>query len=99
MDVFVCQSRYLVPLDQLESHLPAHGAWLTALTAAGRVLAAGRQTPARGGVILMKGESRDEIEEILAADPYSTQGIAAYEIIQFIPRPAPVSSESFLALL
>ena len=99
MHVFVCLSEYLVSLDELSAHVGDHVAWISGHTASGRVLAAGRQTPATGGVILMRGESREEIEEILATDPYSQRGLGRYKVIAFSPRPAPVSAEGFLALL
>ena len=99
MSVFVCLSEYLVSLDELTAHVADHLAWITGHAASGRVLAAGRQSPATGGVILMRGESRAEIEAILATDPYTQRGLGRYAVVEFAPRPAPVSADGFLALL
>ena len=99
MSVFVCLSEYLVSLDELGAHVPDHVEWMTGHAASGRILAAGRQSPPVGGVILMRGESREEILEILANDPFTTRGLGRYTVVEFAPRPAPVSREGFLALL
>jgi uncharacterized protein YciI len=99
MQVFVCLSEYLVSLEELSAHLADHVTWISGHTAAGRVLAAGRQSPPVGGVILMRGESKAEIEAVLATDPYALRSLGRYTVVEFSPRPAPVSQDGFLALL
>lgn len=66
---------YKADLAEVDRHLEAHVAWLKAGIADGWLLAAGRQVPRTGGVLLARGE-RAEIERLAATDPFVTQGVA-----------------------
>ena len=41
--------------------------------------------PRKGGVILSKADSKEEILGIIAQDPFHEHRIAAYQIIEFTP--------------
>jgi len=43
----------------------------------------GRRIPRTGGVILARGEDRDEIEALAATDPFVRGGVATCEVVQF----------------
>jgi len=43
----------------------------------------GRKIPRDGGSILAVGKSRDEIERIVAEDPFQRHGLADFRIIEF----------------
>ncbi|WP_440604657.1 YciI family protein [Bacillus sp. GB_SG_008] len=45
----------------------------------------GRRNPRVGGIILMNAVSEQEIETIIAEDPFYIHNIARYEIIEFTP--------------
>ena len=60
-----------------------HMAWLNEHYDAGRFVVSGRQIPRTGGVIVARGDDRDEIERIAAADPFVSGGVATCEVIQF----------------
>ncbi|MBO9579778.1 MAG: YciI family protein [Sphingobium sp.] len=76
---------YKVPLDVVDAHRPAHLDWLNDCLAQGRLLAAGRTSPATGGVIMMRG-ARAEAEALLKDDPFAIHGVADYDIHEFEPR-------------
>lgn len=66
---------YKVDIIEVDRHRPAHVEWLKAAIAEGWMLAAGRQVPPVGGVLLAKGE-RGEIERLAATDPFVVEGVA-----------------------
>ena len=43
----------------------------------------GRRTPRTGGVIVARGDDREEMEDLAAGDPFVTGGVATVEVIQF----------------
>jgi uncharacterized protein YciI len=43
----------------------------------------GRRIPRTGGVILARGDDREEIEAIAASDPFVSGGVAPRDVIQF----------------
>ena len=60
-----------------------HMAWLNEHYASGRFVVSGRRVPRTGGVILARGDDREEIERIAAADPFVAGGVATCEVVQF----------------
>ena len=60
-----------------------HMAWLNEHYDAGRFVVSGRRIPRTGGVIIARGDDREEIEALAASDPFVTGGVATCEVIQF----------------
>lgn len=83
--MFVVSLTYKRPLEEVDRHLDAHVAYLKQEYANGNFIASGRKVPRTGGVILCNVKTRDELDTILAKDPFHTAGIADYEIMEFIP--------------
>lgn len=81
----IALSTYLKPLHELDTVRPAHLEFLKKLISQNKVLFAGRQNPATGGVIVANLASADEFKQILAQDPFTLAGIAEYRIIEFNP--------------
>jgi uncharacterized protein YciI len=81
--VFVLLLRYVRPVEEVDALMRAHMAWLNEHYAAGRFVVSGRQVPRTGGVILARGDDREEIERIAADDPFVSGGVATCEVIQF----------------
>ncbi|MFC0006213.1 YciI family protein [Micromonospora siamensis] len=82
--MFVVTLTYLTDLDRADAVLPDHLAWVDRQYADGVFLASGRRVPRTGGVILAAGLDRAELDRRLATDPFAEQGIAAYEVVEFI---------------
>ncbi|WP_276988670.1 YciI family protein [Capnocytophaga gingivalis] len=76
---------YQKNLSEVEKHLEAHRAYLDRHYASGHFIASGAQVPRKGGVILCKADSKEEILGIIAQDPFHEHRIAAYQIIEFTP--------------
>ncbi|MFI1467288.1 YciI family protein [Streptomyces wuyuanensis] len=82
--MFVMELTYTAPLDRVEEHQDAHVAWLAGLYEEGVLIASGRKNPRDGGVLIAAGIDRDRAERIAASDPYTTAGVCAYRIREFI---------------
>lgn len=83
--MFIAILTYRKPLSEVDKFLAAHRDYLAEHYAAGDFIASGPQTPRVGGVILMKAESRAEINSIIEQDPFNINGIADYRIVEFTP--------------
>ncbi|MBU0962134.1 MAG: YciI family protein [Proteobacteria bacterium] len=82
--MFVVSLTYERPLEEVDNHLDAHVAWLQEEYGKGSFIASGRKVPRTGGVILSGVKTRDELQLILAKDPFQQAGIAQYDITEFI---------------
>ncbi|QIP36248.1 YciI family protein [Komagataeibacter nataicola] len=84
--MFVVSLSYRTSIGEVEAHISPHRDFLDRYYAAGIFLASGGKTPRTGGVILANGKvSREELDTILAEDPFHIHGIAEYEVIEFKP--------------
>lgn len=88
--MFALIARYTKPIEEVDRHLDAHRAWIMGHYEAGRVLLTARQVPLIGGLVLARGGSAEEMREMIRDDPFVTEGVAEYEILEFAPvRAAP----------
>jgi len=83
--MFVLVLTYVRPLEEVDRLIDGHRAYLDRNYAAGRFVVSGRREPRTGGVILARSSSAAEIEAVIAEDPFSQQGVAEYEVIEFLP--------------
>jgi uncharacterized protein YciI len=81
--VFIIELVYKAPLSQIDAHMAAHVRFLKKFYARGNFLVSGRKIPRDGGIIVAIAESRDEIEAIVAEDPFHRHALADFRIIQF----------------
>jgi uncharacterized protein YciI len=66
--------------------MAAHNEWIAKGFADGVFLCVGSLTPAAGGAIIAHGESRDDHEARVAADPFVVQGVVTAEIHEVDPK-------------
>ncbi|HEY9855380.1 MAG TPA: YciI family protein [Stenomitos sp.] len=83
--MFIVLLRYVQPLEHVDALLGAHREFLARHYASGRFLLSGRKQPRTGGVILASSANQQELEALLAQDPFAEAGVAAYEVIPFQP--------------
>jgi uncharacterized protein YciI len=81
--IHVLKSTYLQPPDVVEQTRPAHLEFLADEVAAGRLLLAGRQEDGSGGMLITADLSAEDVEALLARDPYTQAGVANYERTSF----------------
>lgn len=83
--MFIAILTYKKPLDEVDQFLQAHREYLAKHYAAGDFITSGPQTPRVGGVIMMKADSREAVDTIIAEDPFHINDIADYQIVEFSP--------------
>ena len=90
-NLFVVDLHYIVSFDVIEPQLDAHVEFLEENYASGCFIASGPKVPRTGGVIIATAESKDALEQILAADPFHAMNLAEYTVTEF--RPSMKASE------
>ena len=83
--MFIAILTYKKPLEEVDRFLQAHRDFLAHHYAAGHLFTSGPRKQRVGGVIMLKGSDRAEVENILSKDPFSINGIADYQIVEFSP--------------
>ena len=83
--MYLMISTYLVPLDEVAKVRDEHLAYLEGLFAQGTLVAAGRQEPAVGGMVLLDVADEATAREVMARDPYVLGGLAEYEARGWAP--------------
>lgn len=87
MKFFIIEGKFNTPIlvDKvtLEKALNDHFKHLQKGFDDGRVLASGPKTETRGGVIIMKANSLDEVENYFSIDPLKVSNIQEYSIVEF----------------
>ena len=90
--MFIFSLTYVKPLSDVERLLPAHIEFLDEHYKKHLFMCSGRKVPRTGGIILCNCTDMAEAKVIMEKDPFYKEGIAQYEIIEFVPSK---SSEAF----
>jgi uncharacterized protein YciI len=81
--MFVIELIYKADLAAIDARMRAHVAFLKKYYAAGNFLVSGRKIPRDGGIIVALGSSRDQMQQIMAEDPFVAHGLAEARIVEF----------------
>ena len=76
--MYLMISKYLVPLEEIDKVRADHLAFLEGLFERRTLVAAGRQDPPVGGMVLLDVSDEAAAHEVMAQDPYVLQGVAEY---------------------
>lgn len=79
----VLTTTYTQPIDVVDKTRPAHVAWLKEEVAAGRILLAGRLESATGAVLITGDLTDEEVDDVIARDPYTLEGLIRCERTSF----------------
>lgn len=82
-NLFAVDITYNVPMSEVEPHIDPHMAFIAQGYADGRFLVSGAKVPRTGGMIIAIGTNRDEIESLMAKDPFTIAGVVALQITEF----------------
>lgn len=96
--MFIVLLTYVKPLDEVDRHIEAHKAYLDKYYGLGNFIASGPKVPRTGGVILANCESRQEVDRIIAEDPFYQAGVAEYEVVEFVASRAVSTLDALLEL-
>lgn len=83
--MFIVTVTYKKPLEEVDRFLAAHREFLTRHYATGDIVTSGPQTPRKGGIIVIKVDSREKAEVIIHEDPFFINKIADYTVVEFTP--------------
>jgi uncharacterized protein YciI len=85
MKNFLILIKYKVPIETVEEHTPAHREYLKEQYAKGLLLMSGPFVPRTAGVLWAQAEAREAIDQMTEGDPFFTNAVADFEIIEFKP--------------
>ncbi len=83
--MFVVSITYKVDLSEVDKYIAEHIESLDKFYEQGNFLASGRKVPRTGGIILAKADDKEALNVILAEDPFYKNGLAEYEVTEFMP--------------
>lgn len=81
--MFIIDLTYNAPIEAIEKALPEHIRYLDKHYESGCFIASGRKVPRSGGIILAKGVSREELEQVTREDPFVRDKLATVRITEF----------------
>lgn len=82
--MFIIDLNYIVPLEELDSHMAEHVKYLNKYYEKNLFIVSGRKVPRTGGVILALANSKDELEKIIQEDPFYKHELAEFTITEFL---------------
>ncbi|HEV2783650.1 MAG TPA: YciI family protein [Actinophytocola sp.] len=82
MTWFTVETRYTEDRDRLAAVRPGHRDYLGRLADEGKVLAGGPFADDKSGLAVYRVADADELDRLLAEDPYTTEGIAAERVVR-----------------
>jgi uncharacterized protein YciI len=85
MKNFLIILRYKVPIEIVEKHTEAHRAFLKTQYDANVLLMSGPFVPRTAGLLWGQAEEKSGIDQMILNDPFNTEGVADYEVIEFKP--------------
>jgi uncharacterized protein YciI len=86
--MYVVLLTYVKPWSDVMRLAPEHRAYAATRYADGSYLMSGRKPDRSGGVILAIAGDRAELDTILSGDPFWREGVARYEVVEFLPQMA-----------
>jgi uncharacterized protein YciI len=81
--MFVIVLSYKTTLEEVDKYLPGHMLYLKKNQQNGHFICSGPRNPRTGGVILCRAENEETVRNIVREDPFITNGVADYELINF----------------
>ncbi|GLU56876.1 YciI family protein [Dyadobacter frigoris] len=82
--MFIISLTYIVPLEELDQHMPAHVKYLKKYYKKNIFVASGRKVPRSVGIILALAGSEEEVREIISEDPFYKLELAEFDITHFL---------------
>ena len=82
--MFLIDVQYVMPLAEVDKALADHVSFLKENYERGIFVASGRKVPRTGGIILARKVSREELDAVIALDPFYQRGIASYQVTEFV---------------
>lgn len=82
--MIIAEVSYLASPEDVQAQRPAHRAFLATLFEKRILLASGPKLSGDGGVLIARdGVTQQELEALLAQDPFITSGVGQYRFTEF----------------
>lgn len=81
--MFIVELSYEADLKEIDAAMKAHMVFLRKHYASGAFVMSGRKVPRDGGIIVVRAESREAVETLMAEDPFCQRGLASFRVIEF----------------
>lgn len=85
MKYFVVLIDYTRPIEEVAEVTADHRAFLDQGYEKGWFLASGPRNPRDGGLLISRAPSREELQALLADDPFVLKEVARHQLIEFDP--------------
>lgn len=85
MKHFLVDIQYRIPADQMTEITKEHRAFLQEGYQRGLLLYSGPKLPKKGGLVLARAASLEELQEFFENDPYRLRNVADYTFTEFEP--------------
>src|SRR6185295_14026586 len=82
--MFIISLNYIVPLEQIDAHMTEHVKFLQKYYKQNVFVTSGRKVPRTGGIILALAKSREEVNQIMAEDPFCIHQLAEFTVTEFL---------------
>lgn len=83
--MYIINLHYTKNIEEVDALVDDHIEYLKKQYEKGIFIASGRKVPRTGGIILARAISLEELDQVIAEDPFHINGVAEYNITQFIP--------------
>jgi uncharacterized protein YciI len=81
--MFVLIVDFIKPVEEVTPQVEPHSAWVKKHFEEGLFLLAGPKKSKLGGALLVKSMDKKKLMKILAEDPYISEDVAEYRIVDF----------------
>ncbi|WP_328502714.1 YciI family protein [Streptomyces sp. NBC_00457] len=85
MALYLLSVGYIQPMEEVSKHFEGHVSWLQAKYASGVLLGYAKKVPLTGGIIFATASSREELDAVIAGDPFVKAEVAAYDVTELDP--------------
>jgi uncharacterized protein YciI len=83
--MFLIKITFTKPLEVVDQYVAAHREFLEVGYQKDFFVVSGPQTPRVGGIVISQLKNREQLEHLMAQDPYYLNEVAEYEFIEFNP--------------
>nr|WP_315022105.1 YciI family protein [uncultured Aminipila sp.] len=81
--MFIVNLTYIKPLEEVQKYLAEHITFLNKYYESSNFICSGPKNPRTGGMIICNAKNMEDVNEIISEDPFNTNGIANYDILEF----------------
>lgn len=94
--MFILNLTYIKTIEEVDKFVAEHIKYLEKYYEENKFICSGRKNPRTGGIIVCNANSINEVESIIKEDPFYSEKVAKYDIIEFQPTKYAPDFKSFI---